>query len=111
MTAPTSPTADSLTQAVRDELVQLWGDLAGAVRYAHNGCWSVQCENLADRITTLSRLVGPTGWEHIEVTLLTGGVYERVYREAGIEVPPINWDRVNELDAEIRAEVAAARDR
>ena len=107
----TGPTADDLTQAVRDELVQLWGDLAGAVRHAHNGCWSVQCENVAERITILSRLVGPTGWGHIDVGLLLDGVYERVYREAGIEVPPINWERVRELDEQVKAEVAAVRTR
>ena len=111
VTTSTTPTVDDLTQAIRDELVQLWGDLASAVRYAHGGCWSVQCENVADRITALSRLVGPTGWGHIDVTLLKDGVYERVHREAGIEVSPIDWERVNELDAQIRAEVAAARAR
>lgn len=97
------PTRDELVEAVREELVMLWSDMTSAAQYALNGCWSIQCEGLAERIVTLSRLVGPTGWEHIDVDLVLSGVYERVYREAGIEVPPIDWPRVREVDAYIKA--------
>lgn len=99
----TTPTRDELVEVVREELVMLWGDMSTAVRYAHQGCWSVQCENLAARIGALSRLVGPTGWEHIDVDLLLGGVYERVYRDAGIQVPPVDWDRVRDVAERITA--------
>lgn len=98
------PTTEDLTQAIRDELVMLWGDLSWAVRHAHNGSWSVQCENIADRIVTLSRLVGPTKWGELDVDLLLGGVYERVYHEAGIEVPEIDWEQVRRADAYLRVE-------
>jgi hypothetical protein len=97
-----TPTADALTAAVREELVMLWGDLTSAVRYAANGSWSIQCDNLAERITVLSRLVGPTPWDEIDVGTLLSGVYERVHREAGIEVPPIDWERVRQVDEGLR---------
>lgn len=91
------PTVDTLAAAIHDELVNLWSDLTAAVRYAHNGCWSVGCENVATRIVTLSRMVGATRWEEIDVDLLRSGVYERVYRDAGINYPPIDWDRVEQV--------------
>jgi hypothetical protein len=97
----TTPDRDALAAALAEELVQLWGDLTAAVRYALTGSWSIQCENLAERIVALSRLVGPTGWEHIDVKLLLDGVYEKVHREAGIEVPPVDWDRVRAVDSYI----------
>lgn len=96
----------SLRQAIADELVWLWGDLATARRNAHNGCWSVGCENTVTRIVALSRMVGATPWGHIDVGVLLDGLYERVHREAGIEYPPIDWVRVREIQAYIDESVA-----
>jgi hypothetical protein len=92
MTNPQPPSIATLTEAVQEELVQLWGDLDYACRTARNGSWSVLCDNLAERIVTLSRLVGPTPWGQVSLETVQSGVYERVYREAGIKVPPV--DRV-----------------
>lgn len=105
-TTSQSPSREDLAAALADELVQLWGDLSSAVGYALNGCWSIQCENLAERIVELSRLVGPTGWEHVGVDLLLGGVYERVHREAGIEFPAVDWPQVHALHARIKTQAS-----
>jgi hypothetical protein len=91
----------TLEQAVRDELVQLWGDLTTAVRTAHNGCWSPQCENLADRIIALARFVGATRWSAVDCTLLRSGVYERILTAAGIGYEPVDWDAVAKTEAYI----------
>jgi hypothetical protein len=100
---------DALTQAVRDELVQLWGDLTSAVRDAIEGGWSIQCDNLADRISTLSALVGATPWDEVDVGLLLGGQYERVHRVAGITHPAVDWVRVREVQRRIEEQRSSIR--
>lgn len=88
----------TLEDAVRAELVYLWSDLDTAVRFAHRGCWSGACENVAYRIGMLSRLVGATSWREVQVPLVRSGVYERVHRDAGLESPPIDWDAVSAFE-------------
>lgn len=94
---------DDLAGAVRSELEHLWHDLYLARRHAHNTAWSMGCGNAAYRIVMLSRLVGPTPWGDVQVDLLLDGVYERVYQDAGIEFPPVDWARVREVKARIEA--------
>lgn len=77
-----------LTQAMRDELECLWGDLDDGIRYAANGQWSIRCDGVADRIKTLTQLVGPTPWERVPLTLLENGVYVRLHDDLGIRVRP-----------------------
>jgi hypothetical protein len=90
-----------LATAVRDELVHLWYDLHQARRYANRGRWSLQCENVTYRIVALSRLTEPTDWSEVDVTLVRSGLYERIHRDAGIEYPPIDWDRLAECERRI----------
>lgn len=87
----------TLEDAARQELAMLWSDLTNARRSALNGVWSIRCENVAYRIVMLSRFVGPTSWQDVDVDLLLDGVYAKVYDEAGIDYPPIDWDRVREV--------------
>lgn len=89
----------TLTDAARAELEQLWGDLAAHRRYAHNGVWSVGCENKAYRIVALSRLVGALPWGQVDVDVLLDGLYERLHTEAGIAYPAIDWERVRAVKA------------
>jgi hypothetical protein len=92
----------TLEAATLAELEQLWGDMVQARRDALNGVWSVQCDNLVDRIVMLSRFVGPLRWGQVGVSLLRDGTYERVHREAGIDYPPVDWARVAEVEAASR---------
>ena len=85
-----------LTQAVCDELEYLWNDLDDAMRYALNGTWSIQCDGLADRIKTLTQLVGPTPWDKVQMSLLENGVYQRIHDELDIRVEP-DMDAVREI--------------
>jgi hypothetical protein len=94
---------DDLTRAARDELESLWDDLYAARRHGINTGWSIQCHQLAYRIVRLSRLVGPTLWEAIQIDLLYDGVYERVHQDAGIDYPSIDWQRVDAVKARIEA--------
>lgn len=71
-------------QAVRDELVRLWGDLDEAVRMAHKGCWSTGCDYVAFRIILLSRLAGATHWRDLSYPLLLDGTYQGLLTDAGI---------------------------
>jgi len=91
----------TLDEAASIEQEQLWADLDNAVTSARNGVWSMQCDNLQWRIIHLARLVGPTPWEQIQVTLLRSGVYGRILDEAGIPYLPIDWDAVAETEAAI----------
>lgn len=86
-----------LTQAVTDELEYLWNDLDNAMRYAINGTWSIQCDELADRIKTLTQLVGPTHWESVQIRLLENGVYQRIHDELGVEIEPPDMQAVREI--------------
>lgn len=97
----------TLEVAVRDELIQLWHDLYQARRDAIRTDWSIQCENVADRIVELSRFVGATSWENIQCELLRSGFYERVLNDAGITYEPIDWERV----AITEASIAGRKDR
>jgi hypothetical protein len=87
--------------AIRWEVNCLWSDLNDATRQAVNGSWSMACDDIASRIVGLGRFVGALPWEHVQVDLLRSGVYERVYRGAGLEYEPIDWDRVAEVHAYI----------
>ncbi len=99
--------SQDLMDAVRWEVRCLWDDLADAVRLARSGVWSIGCEHLAARIVGLSRHAGALPWEHVSVHLLRAGVYERVYREAGIDIPPIDWDRVSQTEERLAARAGA----
>ncbi len=80
---------------VADEVVALWTDLEEAMRRAWPADgWSIGALGVAERIVSLSRLVGPTPWEAVPIRLLQSGVYEKVYGDAGIEHPAVDYRRV-----------------
>lgn len=78
---------NDLRRAIRDELANLWGDLHHAMREAIDGNWSIRCDGLQDRITTLTKLVGPTQWQRIQIPLLEQGTYQRIHKEIGVDAP------------------------
>jgi hypothetical protein len=100
-TCPCDAEDDEMTMAgaLHVELNHLFNDLWQAMQQRINTDWSIRCENLAWRIQLLSRLVGPLHWDHITVSLLRDGTYERVYR-------PIDWERVAQTEARIEAQRA-----
>lgn len=89
--------------AARDELMRLWDDLGHARHRAARGCWSGECENLTRRIVVLTRHVGATGWTQIQPPLIRSGLYERIHREAGLEHPPIDWERFEAYERRVEA--------
>ncbi len=100
----------TLEEAAKGELACLWGDLDEAVRRAINRDWSIQCENLAARIKTLTRFVGPTPWEEIQISLLESGRYQRLHAEMGVAVE-VDMARVAETRRRINARMADFRAR
>lgn len=93
---------NDLSEVARAELVQLWTDMAWALREAANGKWSIRMESLAHRIGWLSRLVGVAPWTTVETSLLRKEVYQKVHNDVGLEFPPIDWERVAEVERKIR---------
>ena len=91
-----------LEDAVRDELVSLWADLDTAIRHAVDGQWSMQCDWVTDRIKQLTQLVGPTPWEQVQISLLEGGIYQRIHAELGV-CGEVDMARVAEIRAIIDA--------
>lgn len=84
-------------EAIHAELVYLWEDLAGAVRAARNGAWSVGCESLTHRIVALSRAAGAgISWRFVDIGLVRAGVYQRINDEAGLPFLPVDWDELAE---------------
>jgi hypothetical protein len=69
---------------VREEQVRLWGDLDASIRSAANGVWSMGCSDVAARIGSAARIVGPAPWREVPWNLLVGGVYEAVLVAAGV---------------------------
>lgn len=76
----------TLEEAIKQELCCLWGDLYAAVRNGIRTNWSIECESLAWRIKMLTRFVGPTPWDEIQISLLESGVYQRIHAEMGVTV-------------------------
>lgn len=93
----TDASVKKLRKACRRELVMLWSDLDTARRNAiRPGTWTIQCENLEYRIVKLTKLVGPTPWEKIQITLLELGIYQRIHEKLGISVE-VDMERVAEV--------------
>lgn len=92
----------SLEGAAREELEFLWDDLHNARSTAANGEWSIRCDDLVHRIGALTRHVGPTHWEKIQIPLLEDGVYQRIH--ADIEIPvEVDVEHVKQVRADIEA--------
>jgi hypothetical protein len=94
---------ERLKAAVREELKDLWGDLHRAQTYAINGSWSIACDNLEERIKSLTPLVGATLWDEIQIPLLENGVYQRIHADLGIAVEP-DMERVAQVRTRINEE-------
>lgn len=79
---------EQLRAALREELACLWSDLAHETQWAHNGRWSVACDNRLMRITAITELVGPVRWEDMPYELLRdgSGLYRRLHAEMGAAV-------------------------
>jgi hypothetical protein len=98
---------DDLVEACREELRILWCDLEAARCSAiRPGTWSIQCLNLEDRIKTFTKLVGPTPWEEIQISLLELGIYQRIHADLGVAAP-VDMERVAQTRA--RLDERAAR--
>ena len=95
---------ERLRGLLREELVSLWTDLEQAIRRAHNGQWSMECDWFLDRIKTLTQQVGAAPWGLLPITLLESGLYQRIHAELGIDAP-VDMDRVAEVRAVINKSV------
>ena len=60
---------------IAKELVCLWHDLGDARDSAHNRDWSMQCDNLAERIREATQLVGPVPWDEVPATWILDGTF------------------------------------
>jgi hypothetical protein len=103
--------AEKLEAVAREELACLWGDLETARQSAINGTWSIQCDNLTERIKDLTAVIGPTPWDEIQIPLLELGIYQRIHAELGTDSPKVQPDmeKVAELRARMDAQAAAVR--
>lgn len=90
-----------LGEAAKQELASLWHDLWWARDSALNGVWSMGCDSVVYRIVRLSRLVGSTPWEQIQVSLLLDGTYEGILSAAGVPFAAPDMERVREVQRAI----------
>jgi hypothetical protein len=70
--------AEQLSAFIADEQATLWHELAGELRHAINGVWSMAASNRCRRIVAAARLVGPTEYGSVPWPLVAGGVYAAV---------------------------------
>ena len=105
---PARDGTDTLETVARWELLCLWSDLNDARRSAIRDSWSMNCDDLVDRIKMFTGHVGPTPWEEIDIDLLEDGVYPRVHAEMGVAVD-VDMASVAETRASIEARMARLR--
>lgn len=98
----TEPTREQLIEACRQELWHLWHDLPGAFQTAIRCTWSINAVDIKERIQALTKLVGPTYWDEVNISLIEAGVYREVHAEIGVEVSP-DMERVAQVRASIEA--------
>lgn len=94
--------SDDLATWVRDEQISLWYDLGQAINYAANGKWSMAAANIALRIVSAARLVGPSPVGEVPWSLVAGGVYDAVLSAGNVphEMPDeAEMQRVDDLMA------------
>lgn len=74
--------------ALREELMYLWTDLAEAYRMSRATPpeSSPGFENVARRIHAITALVGPISTDQIEMPFLLTGMYEKVHADMGLQV-------------------------
>jgi hypothetical protein len=87
MTTQETPTVEQLTEAIREELTSLWYDLYEAINRAIRCTWSMEALSVKDRIQALTKLVGPTSWESIQLPLVESGIYQQVHAEIDVDAP------------------------
>jgi hypothetical protein len=91
-----APALDPMA-AIQEELAALWCDLSTARNRAHHNRWSVECDWLAGRIVTLTRIAGATPWGDIQVDLLLDGTYTGILAAAGIPFEAPDLGKVRKL--------------
>lgn len=93
---------DELIATLREELVDLWSDFNDAVNFNmvrnldplnEGSGWSIRMCGLADRIASITLLVGSPSWENIQVDLLLNGWWDAVHAARGLDVPPFDRER------------------
>lgn len=106
-----------LRAVIRSELAYLWGDFWDAVIHARCELdplneprgWSIGMLNVADRIGTLTKVVGPCDWEAVQVGVLLDGWWEAVHARVSITAPDFDRDRAQELRDKHSGFLTAAR--
>jgi hypothetical protein len=61
---------DPLCEWIHEEQAALWTDFKNAIDYSNNGYWSMQAADIARRIVSAARLVGPVSWREVPTTLM-----------------------------------------
>lgn len=99
---------ETIHSALHRTLELAWRDLQSARREALNGRWSILCESQVYRIIGLTRLVGPTLWEKVDVDLILDGIYERIHEAVGMPTPLSDADRQRAQAVKDRSKVPRA---
>jgi len=105
---------EHLADWIREEQADLWSDLDNAIQTAVNGAWSMHASNVARRIVSAARLVGPTPHGEIPWPLVAGGVYEAVYTAGGVPADVLDeaeWQQSDALMADSGGTRATERPR
>jgi hypothetical protein len=92
----------NLIEVVQEELAALWCDLSAARNRAYRNRWSMECDWLAGRIVTLTRIAGATPWGQIGLDLLLDGTYTGILEAAGAEFDRPDLDEVRRLWEAVR---------
>lgn len=80
------------------ELQHLWTELFEAINSGINTNWSIKCENIAHRIASATRLVGPADWySTIGIPELLNGRYKWAIDKVGAEATYPSAEEMDEL--------------
>ena len=80
---------DALRQWADFELECLWNDLRQAHRARDYLVWTVGCEHIAERIKTLTAIIGPIPWTRAEISGVADGWFAKMCEKLEIADPDL----------------------
>ena len=84
-----SEPADPLRKWADFELECLWDELRRAHRHRDFQVWTTDCEHIADRIKTLTAIIGPVSWRKVPISGIADGWFAKMCEQLEITDPDL----------------------
>lgn len=71
-------TKQAYIDVIHEEQRHLWTQFSGHLNYCQNGYWSIACERFIHRLVRMAKVVGPTPYTQVPVSLVVSKVYQEI---------------------------------